>query len=490
MTLPGTLLSTTEVSPARRVHEISVEMLPLQHAGHLENFADNFGGGWLDRQNKQLRLQFNLVVLFSNAKIDRLYISVPGGDRKIVLSPTCVASPGIGKKHPQFSWSAQSRFVVNETIELHEWAIKSDQLELLAEVAGKQEKLGVIYVGNADKGLDHYGSLPGGSDSKRAAAATIVKGMHLFAHKVVDQIRGMNRLFLVTVVLPTLLAVVYFGIIASDVYVCESQFIIRSSDNQSSSQIGALLQVTGLTAQSQDYSATVQNFILSRDALHALDGQINMRDAFSSKDADIFSRFAGLYWDKSFEALYKYYQRFIVDVQIDSTSSIVTLDTRAFTADDSFRMNQVLLEKSEILVNQLSERARMDMVNYAAQEVMLAEKKDKEAALELARIQTESTKGGRNAVSLASKVTEYQRLTLEKGFTDTMLAGTMSTLQLARSEALRQQLYLGRIVQPRIPDRAIEPHRIRNTAATFVLGLIVFGILSILIAGVKEHHDR
>ncbi|MHB8747402.1 MAG: hypothetical protein ACYC7I_12920, partial [Gammaproteobacteria bacterium] len=41
------------------------------------------------------------------------------------------------------------------------------------------------------------------------------------------RIKRMNRLFLFTVVLPTLLAAVYFGLIASDVYISESRFVIR-----------------------------------------------------------------------------------------------------------------------------------------------------------------------------------------------------------------------------------------------------------------------
>jgi capsular polysaccharide transport system permease protein len=306
---------------------------------------------------------------------------------------------------------------------------------------------------------------------------------------LIARIRGINRLFLFTVALPTLLSAVYFGIIASDVYISESEFIIRSPNQQTSSPLGSLLQGTGLTAPSQDESSTVQSFILSRDALRELDVQMGIRKAYTNKDVDIFSRFAGLYWDKSFEALYKYYQRTVVDVQIDSTSSIVTLATRAFTAEDSYRMNQHLLEMSEALVNQLSERARQDMIGFAAQEVLMAEKKDKEATLALARIQTGSRRVAEKGRSLASKVTEYQRIVLEKDFADKMLATAMSSLELARNEALHKQLYLECIVKPNKPDWPEEPLRLRNVVATLLLGLILWGVLSLTVAAVKEHND-
>lgn len=39
-----------------------------------------------------------------------------------------------------------------------------------------------------------------------------------------------NRLFLACVVAPTLLSSVYYGLIASDVYVSESRFVVRAPE--------------------------------------------------------------------------------------------------------------------------------------------------------------------------------------------------------------------------------------------------------------------
>jgi capsular polysaccharide transport system permease protein len=91
--------------------------------------------------------------------------------------------------------------------------------------------------------------------------------------------------------------------------------------------------------------------------------------------------------------------------------------------------------------------------------------------------------------SLAGKAAEFQRLALEKEFADKMLASAMSTLELARNEAQRQQLYLERVAQPSLPDQALEPRRIRNIASVLVLGLISWGVLGMLIAGIREHQD-
>ncbi len=358
----------------------------------------------------------------------------------------------------------------------------------------------------------------------------------------------MNWLFLLTVVVPTFLSVIYFGFIASDVYISESRFVVRSPERQASSPLGALFTGSGFS-RSQDDTYTVQDFMLSRDALKSLNEKLGIGKAFASNDVDIFSRFAGLDWDDSFEALHIYYQNKI-DIQLDALSSITTLTVRSFTAEDAFRINQQLLEMSEALVNQLNELGRQDMIRFASGEVLNAEKKAKEAGLALSdyrnqkgvidpesqstmelqqisklqdellatqaqlvqlqtftksnpqipslqlRVQnlrreidaeTKQVTGGNR--SLANKAAEYQRLALEREFADKQLGSALASLEQARIEAQRKQLYLERIVQPNKPDMAMEPRRVRGVFTTLVLGLVAWGILSMLIAGVKEHQD-
>ena len=58
-----------------------------------------------------------------------------------------------------------------------------------------------------------------------------------------------------------------------------------------------------------------------------------------------------------------------------------------------------------------------------------------------------------------------------------------------RNEAQRKQLYLERIVQPSLPDVAVEPRRLRNVLATFALGLVAWGVIGMLLAGVREHQQ-
>ena len=49
--------------------------------------------------------------------------------------------------------------------------------------------------------------------------------------------------------------------------------------------------------------------------------------------------------------------------------------------------------------------------------------------------------------------------------------------------------YLKRIVEPDTPDFAMEPRRMRNVLATLVVCLVIWGVLSLFAAGVREHQQ-
>ena len=357
-----------------------------------------------------------------------------------------------------------------------------------------------------------------------------------------------DRIFVLAVVLPTFLAIAYFGFIASDVYVSESRFVVRSPDKQTASPLGALLKGAGFS-RAQDDTYTVQDYMLSRDALQALQEKIDVRAAFSRPEIDRFSRFAGItYWWNSFEALHQYYQQ-KVTIQFDTVSAITTMTVRAYTPGEAAKINQELLDLGETLVNRLNERGRQDLIRFATSEVRLAEDKAQAAALALsgyrnaknvidpekqsaiqlqqvaklqeelivtkaqlaqlntlarenpqipalqrraqaiqAEIDSEISRVAGGEKSLANKAADYQRLALEREFADRQLATALASLEQARNEAQRKQLYLERIVQPNTPDYPMEPKRIRGILATFILGLIAWGVLRLLVAGIREHH--
>ncbi len=358
-----------------------------------------------------------------------------------------------------------------------------------------------------------------------------------------------TRLFLLCVVLPTALAIIYFGLIASDVFVSESSFVVRNQEDRPQSSLGMLLRGTGVSTADSTTSA-VQNYILSRDALRVLDTDLHVGQAFSSHKIDFLSRFARLPWHSGFEYLLLYY-RGKVAVSSDTSASIVSISTRAFTAVDAYAMNRRLLELTEERVNKLNEAARADLIRYAAADVAEAEAKEDASTAVLARyrahrnvmdpekqsavqldlvskleselvstqaliaqveklasknpqlpalrqqalflqkaIQDETARVvGVPKDSLAAKAQEYSRLVVQKEVAGTILAGTITALETARNDARRKVVYFEPIALPSQPDVAMEPHRLRSIAATLLLGLILWGVLSLLIVAVKEHRQ-
>ncbi|MCF2514385.1 hypothetical protein LVY65_04795 [Sphingomonas sp. G124] len=360
--------------------------------------------------------------------------------------------------------------------------------------------------------------------------------------------RRTNPLFLATVVLPTFIATVYFGFLASDVYISQSQFVVRSPDKPAASGLGILLKSVGFSNAGDEIFIT-QDYVKSRDALKALNEQGQVEKAFGSPSVSIWDRFNPLGLDQSFEDLYDYYGRKI-DVEHNTTSSITTLTVKAFRAQDAQRMNERLLELAEGLVNRLNNRGEVDLLGYAQREAREAEVEARRASQALAafrntqgivdperqatvqlqlvsklqdevigarlqlqqlqalapenpqipllrtriaglsrQIDSELGRAAGGNRSLSASAVRYQRLALDREWADKRLAGAMASLQEARNEARRKQAYVERIVQPNLPDEALEPRRLRGILATLVLGLIAFGILSLLLAGVREHHD-
>ena len=290
-------------------------------------------------------------------------------------------------------------------------------------------------------------------------------------------------LFLLVVVIPTLLAAYYYGFVASDLYVTESRFVVRSPQKSSVGSLADVFSKVGF-AKSDDDSYVVRDYVLSRGALELLNKKLNVVDAYSSDSIDLLNRFPGIkYWDTSREAFLRYYQT-RVGVVVDPTSAISTLTVQAFDPKTALAINQTLLELSEAFVNQLNSRARQDLISAAMSEVNLAKAKLETSSLELAKARGRAqtfTDGEKQLVLI-------QRLTLEKDFAGQQLAAAMSALEQARVEAIRKQVYLERVAQPVLPDAALLPDRVRGVLMYLVLGLLAWSIMSLLIAGAREHH--
>jgi capsular polysaccharide transport system permease protein len=67
-----------------------------------------------------------------------------------------------------------------------------------------------------------------------------------------------NKILWLTVIIPTILAIIYYGLIASDVYISESRFVVRSPQRQTQTGLNAFLAGTGFS-RSQDDTYSVHD---------------------------------------------------------------------------------------------------------------------------------------------------------------------------------------------------------------------------------------
>lgn len=363
---------------------------------------------------------------------------------------------------------------------------------------------------------------------------------------IFSKFRRLNGLFLIFVAIPTFISILYFGFLASDVFVAESKFVVRSPDKPAPTGLGALAGVAGI-ATGGDEAFAAQAYVESRDALKALEANGFFRKAYARDDIFALERFGTLSFGDSFEQLYKYYLG-KVKVETDTTTSISTLTVRAYSPKDAQMVNERILQMAENTINRMNERSREDMIRFALSEVDDAKRQSREASAALAAFRNRrgvidpeiqataklemiaklqdqliSAKTQLNQLrqftpqnpqipvienrirtlsgeikdqsgmltgsdtSLAANSGQYQRLFVENEFAGLQLKAALASLQEARNDARRQQVYVQRIAQPNLPDSPIEPRRLRAILATFVLGLLIWGIASMLMAGVKEH---
>ena len=354
--------------------------------------------------------------------------------------------------------------------------------------------------------------------------------------------------FLIIVGLPTLLAAIYFLLIASPQYVSEARFIVRQPNQAQPSGLGIALQGVGLPAAQTDAFA-VHEYIRSRNAVTDLSRHFDLPKVFGPAGADIFSKYPRLGEKRTAEGLYKGVERFVT-VGYDATTGISTLRVNAYRPGDAQAVNEALLAGGERLINDMNTRAAADAVRDAARareeaqtrlavaQQQLTAFRNRERIIDPARTANEGVQmigdlmttvarlraeraqlaseapnspqlpllDARIAAfqrqinieranmagaqgSLAPKIGVYEDLVLNREFADKQLAAATAALTSAEQEARRQKLYLERVVRPNLPDEATEPHRWMALLTVFVTCLLIYGVGWLVWAGVREHRQ-
>lgn len=352
--------------------------------------------------------------------------------------------------------------------------------------------------------------------------------------------------FMLVVALPTLVAAIYFLLIASPRYVSEARFVVRAPSQLQPSSLGVALQGVGL-APTQTDAFAVHEYIMSSDGVRDLDRRLGLERIFSRPGVDAFSRYPRFGETKSADALGKAVNRFVT-VGYNSQTGISTLRVEAFSPRDAQAMATAMLDSGEQLVNRLNDRSSRDtlaaaQVRRESAQVALS---DAQTALssfrnreqfidpertaqeggeliggllstiaglkaERAQLQTSAPQSPQLPIldsrirayeaqvaaerakivgasgSLAPRIGTYEALLLRQEIAAKEFAEASVAVTAAELDARRQKLYLERIAAPNLPDVDTQPRRLRSILTVLVTSLLIYGVGWLIWASVREH---
>lgn len=356
------------------------------------------------------------------------------------------------------------------------------------------------------------------------------------------------RWFLLFVIAPTLIVSIYYYGFASDQYETSADFVVRRSESGNKGGLG-LGQVLGFNfgvTQSQNEAYIVEEYLLSHDVVDALRRKENLVQRFTRPNIDILSRL--WFTNPTPETLLKYYRKHVAITQ-DSDSGITHLRVYAFSPEDSYAIARSLLALGESHVNRLNERNFKDEIASSTRQLAIAERALTDAQIKMtafrkqhgdidpassgkaqiglvsgvaaqlvsarAALQNlgqtvsrsspqyralaaevsamerqaaqESLRLAGSTTSIAADLGAYENLMVRKEFAAQRYTAAAAAADQARAEAIKQQIYVTRVVEPALPVKSLFPERGKAIATIFFFLLMGYAIGWLLIAGVKEH---
>lgn len=352
--------------------------------------------------------------------------------------------------------------------------------------------------------------------------------------------------WLLLVLLPALVAGVYFGLVASDRYQSEMQFSLR---NFKTTTPASFMSLTGLpTGNLMQEAMVVESYVHSRALVDRLQERTDLFGKFNSGGIDYFSRFPQ---GDPIEDFMDYWRE-RVGVHVESLSGIVTITVQAFSAEDAQEVNRLILEAIDELVNDLSARARTDLLQFNREDLDQAQERLKKLSEDLAnlrnttglldpetyaksisavatelevrltdmKVRRQTLLGSMNAdtpqmqfltrqiETLEGEIARLRREIASPGSTGETLSTTKALFdrylldqeiarkqytqasleyERARLDADRRQVYTAVVMQPTLPEDAEYPRRIWSWTVVLVLCVAAWGALVGLAVLVRNH---
>ncbi len=347
----------------------------------------------------------------------------------------------------------------------------------------------------------------------------------------------------------SLLAALYWGMVASDRYISEARVVVQRTDMNSGQSMDFSSLLGGLGGTNHSDQMLLRDYLLSVDMLKKLDEKLNLRAHYGDSKWDLLSRLRTT--RDSLEEFHRYYLA-RVNVEFDEYAGVLVIKAQGYDPKTAHAIATMLVEEGEAKMNAMAHRLAQEQVTFlekqlgtmgeramATRQAVLKYQNDNRlvspesttenlagivsklegeltslqtqrsallgylmpespkvvelnlqiAAVEKQIVQEKSRLAAPNGKTLNRTVEEYQRLTMEAEFAQNIYKTALVAQEKGRIEATRTLKKVSVLQQPTMPELPLQPRRLYNTIVFVLAALLIAGIVHLIAAIIRDHKD-
>lgn len=375
----------------------------------------------------------------------------------------------------------------------------------------------------------------------------IFKDLYVKLKSVWQNLNAGVKRYLAIVLIPSLLCLGYFGLWASPMYISEVKFAVKSAEGGTSNfnLMTTLFRVP--TASLQD-AMVVEEFLKSNDAFYAADRELDLIKHYTDQSYDLISRLSfaptiddiASFWNNvtkinvnqdsnviTFEVraytpeMAQNINEEVLHISEDLVNSmnerakedmlqladleVAEARDRLTVAQDALRdfrnknqdldlkataagMQSLVIElesQAALLRTQIAEQSRYTDRDAPALKAL----RDRLVGVEeqIERERSRLTEVSAQGTSLNTLASQYENLVTEAEFARQRLLFAMNSLESAKADILAKNLYIVTVAKPSLPDESLYPKPFLFTFYIFVALSMAYGVISLIVAAIKEH---
>jgi len=277
------------------------------------------------------------------------------------------------------------------------------------------------------------------------------------------RLKSLVRRLALWVVVPTLLGILYFGLVAAPQF--DSVALIRVES------------AAGGVEMTKSDSLWLKEFAESR-TMHGLLNQELEFDAHYSVGGDVLTRLSS---SASQETAYDYY-RGKVELEYHVESRVLKLTVRAFSGKEAQAFATAILRFAENIASTSDEHGHQVRLNLADERVRKTKSQLMAEQLALSSLMMSPSTELSVEETANLEMVRYRRDLARSSYETALVA-----VDKLAEDVVKEQRYIAVISPPSAPSGSSHPRRLWGILTVFVLSFALMGVFSMLGAALKEH---